>query len=89
METVDVLLTCCVLCGFWNVLATILIFNALKKRGISVSFFWLRILAPVNTFKYKKITEEETGKAGSLFYHWIISINLALIFAIIAFIGLA
>ena len=41
-------------------------------------------MAPAYAFRYKKITRSETGKTGTLFYHWILSINLALVFAVIA-----
>jgi hypothetical protein len=44
---------------------------------------------PVYANRYKKITLEETGKTGSLFYHWIISINTALVFAVAAIISRA
>jgi hypothetical protein len=33
--------------------------------------------------QYHKITKEETGRAGPWFYSYIISMNLALVFAIV------
>ena len=71
---------------FWNVTTSILIFNELKKRGIKVSFFWLRIKSPVYAYQYKDVTKAESGEIGALFYHWIISINTALVLAIAAII---
>ncbi len=68
----------------WNVVTSLLIFSSLQRRGIPVSFLWLRALAPKYAHQYKVITRQESGKTGPLFYHWIISINLALIFAVAA-----
>jgi hypothetical protein len=48
-----------------------------------VSFLFLRILIPKYASQYKEITLKETGKVGPLFYHWIISINIALISVIL------
>ena len=42
---------------------------------------------PVYAHRYKKITLEETGKVGPLFYHWVIAINTALVLAIAAIIS--
>ena len=43
-------------------------------------------MLPFYANKYKKITYEETGKVGKLFYHWLIAINTALVFAVVAII---
>jgi hypothetical protein len=67
----------------WNIVASILIYNELKRRGSRASFFWLRIKAPIYAYRYKEITKVETGKVGPLFFHWIISINSALAIAIV------
>jgi hypothetical protein len=39
-------------------------------------------MLPVYAHRYKKITLNETGKVGPLFYHWVIAINTALVLAI-------
>jgi hypothetical protein len=44
-------------------------------------------MLPFYANKYKKITFEETGKVGKLFYHWLLAINTALVFAIAAIIS--
>jgi hypothetical protein len=71
-------------CVIWNVVTSLLIFSSLQRRGIPVSFLWLRALAPKYAHQYKMITRRESGKIGPLFYHWIISINVALVFAVAA-----
>ncbi|MCW8804901.1 MAG: hypothetical protein OQK56_00455 [Ignavibacteriaceae bacterium] len=44
-------------------------------------------MLPVYAHRYKKITLEETGKVGTLFYHWVIAINIALVLAVAAIIS--
>jgi hypothetical protein len=82
-----IFLALCVLCGLWNVVISLIVYNSLKIRGVPVSFFWLRMMVPKYVFQYKEITHSETGRAGPLFYHWLISIDLALVFAVIAVIS--
>lgn len=87
MRGFDIAMTLCVLSAFWNVATSIIIYRTLQKRQMPVSFLWLRVMAPVYAFRYRKATMTESGKTGPLFYHWIISINLALIFAVLAVIA--
>jgi len=65
------------------IVTTIMIYSYLKDKGEKVSFLWLRLFMISYANKYKKITKQETGKTGYLFYVWIISINIALISAIL------
>ena len=65
------------------VVSTVMIFSHLKDRGEKVSFLWLRLYMISYANRYKKLTKNETGKVGYLFYVWIISINLALLSAIL------
>jgi hypothetical protein len=83
MDTLNILLVLGGICVVWHVTTTILVYNALQKRGVAVSFIWLRAMAPWYAFRYKEITRKESGNTGRLFYHWIASINLALVFAVI------
>jgi hypothetical protein len=73
-----------VACVIWNVITSLRIYDDLRRRNIRVSFLWLRVLAPKYAQQYKRITTQENGRPGPLFYHWIVSINLALVFAVIA-----
>jgi hypothetical protein len=63
----------------WYITAGIMIFTELQKRGEKVYFIFLNFLLPFYAHKYKKLTLEETGRTGSLFYHWLIAINTALV----------
>lgn len=71
----------------WYVVTSILIYEYLRKKEVKVSFLFLRFLIPKYAGQYKKITKTETGKVGTLFYQWIISINIALVVAILLFLG--
>jgi len=72
-----------VVCVVWAVVAAILIAADLHRRGIAVSFVWLRLMILKYLHEYARITREETGKVGPLFYHYVVPLNLALIIVII------
>jgi hypothetical protein len=65
------------------VIFSILIVNEVSKRGVKINFFLLRLYIIKYIHQYKKITKKETGKVGPLYYPCVISVNLALIFAIV------
>jgi len=69
----------CVLCG---VVFSIMITVFLSKRGTKINYLLIRIYIYKYINQYRKITIEENGKVGPLFYPFIISFILALIFAI-------
>jgi len=51
----------------WHVTTTILIYKALRKRDVKVSFLFLRFLGPKYAQQYKEITLREKGKVGPLY----------------------
>ena len=69
-----------VLCG---VVSSVMITMFLSKRGTKINYLFLRILIIKYVNQYRKITTEENGKVGPLFYSVIVSFILALIFAVI------
>lgn len=71
----------------WYIVAGIMIVNELMKRKQKIQFIFINVMLPVYAHRYKKITVEETGKVSSLFYHWLIAINTALVFGIAAIIS--
>ena len=79
MDIFNIFLILFLFCGVWNVVTSMLIYGVLQKHGIALNLITFRILLPKFVFQYKEITKSEQGKVGSLFYHWIVSINLALI----------
>ena len=72
-----------VVCVIWAVVAAVLIAVDLQKRGISVSLVWLRLMILKYLHEYAKITREETGQVGPLFYHYVIPLNVALVIVIL------
>jgi hypothetical protein len=70
----------------FNVVITMIIISELQKRKIKINFFLLRLYIPKHVQQYKKMTLEETGKIGSLYYWCVGSINLAWILAVAGFI---
>ena len=70
----------------WYVVSSIMIYNELKKN-VRVNFIFIRFMIIPYANKYREITKKETGKVGSLFYHWVISINVTLVFAAAAIIS--
>ena len=65
-----------------------MIINELLKRKQKINFVFIKLMLPVYAHRYKKITLEETGKVGPLFYHWVIAINTALVLAIAAIVSM-
>jgi uncharacterized oligopeptide transporter (OPT) family protein len=72
-----------VVCG---IAASIMIASFLSKRGIKINYLFFRVLIFGYIRQYRKITMEETGKPGPLFYSFITTWNLALLFVIIGII---
>jgi hypothetical protein len=70
-------------CGVWAVTASLLIAKDLEKRGIEVSYVWLRLMLIKYLHQYSRITQAETGRVGPLFYHYIIPLNVVLVLAIL------
>ena len=71
----------------WHIVSGAMIVNKLMKRKQKIQFIIIKLMLPVYAHRYKKITLEETGKVGSLFYHWVISINVTLVFGVAAIIS--
>ena len=64
----------------------IMIASFLSKHGIKINYVFLRLYILKYIHQYRKLTMEEDGKPGKLFYAFIVSMNLALVFAVIGII---
>jgi len=71
----------------WFIVSGMMIVHELMKRGQKIQFIFINAMLPVYAHRYKKNTLEETVKIGSLFYHWVIAINTALVFAVASIIS--
>jgi len=69
-----------VLCG---VVSSVMIAMFLSKRGTKINYLFFRIYIFKYVNQYRKITTEENGKVGPLFYSLIGSFILALFLAVI------
>jgi len=65
------------------VVFSMMIVHQVSKRGVKINFFWLRLLIIKYIHQYRKITVEETGKIGPLYYPCLVSVNLALVLVLI------
>ena len=72
--------------AIFGIVFMIMITSFLSKRGIKINYIFLRLYIIKYIHQYRKITIEENGKPGNLFYPYIVSMSLALIFAIIGII---
>jgi len=73
-----------ILSAAWGIVSAIAIASFLSKRGIEINFLFFRLLVLKYIHQYRKITMQENGKPGPWFWSFIMSMNLALIFAIVA-----
>jgi hypothetical protein len=67
------------------VVFSMLIVHELQKRDVKINFVLLRLFLLKYANQYKQITLQETGKVGSLFYGWIVSINATWVLALCGF----
>lgn len=65
------------------VVFSMLIVHELRKRNVKINIVFLRLFLLKYAHQYKEMTQMETGRVGPLFYGWIMSINAALVFAVI------
>lgn len=73
-----------VACGIWVATSAVLITAALDRRGMRTPFPFIGLFLFRNLGRYREITLRETGKVGLLYYSYIVAINTALAFALIA-----
>jgi hypothetical protein len=55
------------------IVASAMIASFLSRRGIKINYLFFRVLIFGYIRQYRKITLEETGKPGPLFYLFIIA----------------
>jgi hypothetical protein len=80
----DILLAIAVVSVLWGVASAIMIGNALQKRGIKINWIWFRVLILTKYLgQYREVTRQETGRTGALFYSYVISMNVALVTAVV------
>ena len=75
-----VLALICVACG---IAASMMIASFLSKRGVKINYLFIRLFIFGYVRQYRQVTMEESGKPGPLFYMFVTSWILALVFAVV------
>jgi hypothetical protein len=70
-------------CAVWGVVSSIVITAFLARRGVKINYVFIKVLILKYIHQYRKITMQENGRPGPWFYSYIVSMNLALVLAII------
>lgn len=78
-----ILLGFLIVCVVWAVAASVLMARDMQRRGMPVSVLWLRLMIFKYLHQYCKVTREETGHVGPLFYHYVVPLNVALAIVIV------
>ncbi len=81
------LLSLIIACGTWAAAAAVLITRNLEKHDIAVDFLWWRMRMLQYLSQYRQRTLAETGQVGSLFYHFVAPLCIALVLAILLLVG--
>lgn len=79
----DVFFTLAILSVIWGIVSSVVISLFLSQRGVKINLLFFRILVLKYIHQYHSITTQESGKPGPWFYSYIISMNLALLLAIL------
>jgi uncharacterized oligopeptide transporter (OPT) family protein len=79
----DLFLILTFLSAAWGGVSSLVIASFLSKRGTKINFLFFRVLVLKYIYEYHKITKQENGRPGPWFYSYIISMNSALVFAIV------
>ena len=57
--------------------------GALHSRGQRINWVLLRLYIPSYIGQYRKVTIGESGRPGPLFYPFVVTMNSALVFAVL------
>ena len=72
-----------IICVLWGVVSSMVIVSFLSTHGVKINYLLLRLFLPKYVGQYRKITIDETGKAGVWYYSFVTSMLSALVFAIV------
>lgn len=70
--------------AIWGTVAAVKIAAFLERRGIKTPFVLFRGYVFRNIGRYRKITVEENGRPGELYYHCAYAFNAALVLGLAA-----
>ena len=78
-----VFLVLAILCAVIGVVLMMAMTSAVRACGQQINWLFLRFFVLKYVSDYRYLTIKETGHSGPLFYPFVISTNLALLFTII------
>jgi len=67
----------------WGVVSAVAMASYIASRGYTVNFLLFRLLIFRYMHQYREVSRRESGRTGVWFYSYIISMNIALVCAII------
>ena len=70
----------------WGVVSSLVIADALQKRGVKINWIFLCIMIIKYVGQYRDMTRTETGRTGPWFYSFVTAMNLALVTAVVGLI---
>ena len=70
----------------WGVVSSIVITTYLVRRGVKINYVFIKVLILKYVHQYRKITVQENGRPGPWFYSYVVSMNSALVLAIVGII---
>lgn len=79
----NMFLALAVICVLNGVISSMVIISYLSNHGVKINYFLLKLFLPKYVGQYRKITIEDTGRAGFWYYSFVISMNSALLLALI------
>lgn len=82
MDLTDILMIVALACIVWSLTALMMISAKISRSGTRVRFFLITVLFFRYISVYEELTRKETGKTGSLIYHFAIPLWIALVIVI-------
>ena len=82
----NILIVLAIVSVAYGIFTSIMIASFLSRHGIKINYLFFRVLVLKYIHQYRKLTTEENGKPGKWFYSFIVSMNLALLLAVISII---
>lgn len=72
-----------IICLFTGIGCSIAMVSFLQERGVKINWLLIRLFLPRYVSQYKKMTEEESGNPGSLYYIFVVCMVSASALAVI------
>ena len=71
------------LSALWGIVSSIVVASYLSARGVRINYVFFRVLVLKYMRDYHAMTMRDTGRPGLWFYSYVVSMMLALAFAVL------